>query len=160
MARPRLPVSDYFLAGLTVLIVDRKRLGLKILKAMLEDFGAGRVLMAESAAQALDLVKPPARFPDLVICDWEGLGESGQRLLLQLRARELGLPFVLATRDTGPATVLLAKRLGVSALMRKPIAHAPLERKLKALVEAMPARAERRDASAERKLLGPPEMTV
>jgi PAS domain S-box-containing protein len=71
------------LAGVTVLAVDDEADARDLIRRILEECGA-RVLLAASAAEALDLV--PRERPDMIVSDIGMPGEDGYQLIREVRA--------------------------------------------------------------------------
>ena len=57
---------------------------------------------------------------DLMVCDYRMPGKSGLDLLSELRQRKSSMPVLMVSAFADQETEAAAKRLGVSALLRKP----------------------------------------
>jgi len=69
----------------------------------------------DSALNALD-----QQFFDLLVCDYRMPGKSGLDLLSELRLRNSRMPVVMVSAYADAETEGTSKRLGASALLRKP----------------------------------------
>ena len=112
-------------SGCLALCIDNERQVLEGMRALLESWGC-RVVLAESAAEALEAVARSAEAPDIVFADYHLDEGTGIEAIAALRSR-LGadLPAVVITADQS-AEVQRIVRVADCGLLRKPIRAAAL----------------------------------
>jgi CheY-like chemotaxis protein/anti-sigma regulatory factor (Ser/Thr protein kinase) len=109
------------------LVVDDEPRNRKLLRALLEPL-AVEVVMAESAEEALELVRGDADSIDVILLDRELPGIDGIELLRLLKqdVDRAHIPVIMQTAATTPAQVREGLRAGASYYLTKPIEAAEL----------------------------------
>lgn len=104
----------------TILVVDDEPIALEFLSVLLHEAGFDRVLLAHSAAEAIQHLDS-AR-PDLVLLDWHLGAEDSAEVIRHLRlshADEI-IPVIVLTADITPAVKHSALAAGASDFLHKP----------------------------------------
>lgn len=122
------------------LIVDDDPTMLEIISTVLRDAGFDPVIRAINGVVALERVKDNMHTFDIIICDWMMPGMSGLDLLVQVRAVDRKVPFLMLTSRSTIGDVQAAKSAGVSAYISKPFNTGELRRKVMALVGDKPSK--------------------
>ncbi|VAW89784.1 hypothetical protein MNBD_GAMMA18-2476 [hydrothermal vent metagenome] len=94
--------------------------GVSMLWKELLDVSGYQVSIRNTGQEALDLIKSPASYIDLVIVDQSMKGMSGEELAAAVVAEELELP-VIVCENNGGVEVVGHNSMGVSTILRKPI---------------------------------------
>lgn len=121
----------------TILIVeDTPHLASSLEIALLAIPGAS-VVHASTGSRALELLEAqPAKAVDLLVTDLHMPCMDGFELIARVRARYAGLPIVVVSGDTDPATPERLRRLGVDAYFVKPYSPAQVRKKVEELLNA------------------------
>jgi CheY-like chemotaxis protein len=124
-------------ASSKILVVDDDPDIRRIAALSLERIGGFRVLLAEDAATALDLVAREA--PDLVLLDVSMPGTDGPSVLAAMRdlSREGGakpVPVVFFTAASNDAEVARLRALGAVGVVPKPFEVADLPRRIRTIL--------------------------
>lgn len=121
----------------TILIVeDTPHLASSLEIALLAIPGAS-VVHACSGPRALEwLEAQPDKAVDLLVTDLHMPSMDGFELIARVRARYGGLPIVVVSGDTDPATPERLRRLGVDAYFAKPYSPAQVRKKVEELLNA------------------------
>ncbi len=95
-------------------------------------------VVAESGAEGLR--KARENPPDVILCDLEMPGMDGFEVLAEVRkeAAMVSIPFVFVTGAATEAEEERMLRSGAAAVLRKPLAFAPLLAAVKSLLPAPP----------------------
>ncbi len=123
----------YKLNGVCVLLVEDMPFAAQLLTTILRAMGVGRVLHAETVAEAKDLLSlPPGLLQqsgssgiDIVISDWFLDGETAEPLLTWLRKHESEpiryMPFIVMSGYAEMDLVFKARDLGIDEFLAKPM---------------------------------------
>ncbi|QTC92214.1 response regulator [Brevundimonas goettingensis] len=130
---PALPVAGRInLRALKALCVDANPLGLDILSQTLLGFGVDRIFRAPTMAEAQSILK--AETIDLVLCDAELGGESGNDFVRWLRLSRLEpnchAPTFVITGHALEPEVINARDCGSSFVIAKPLTPAVLMQRI------------------------------
>lgn len=106
-----------------VCIIDDDKLILNSFRALVETQGFD-VITYRSAIEFLQ--EPKAARPNCLIVDQNIPGMDGLDLIADLSRRGTSLPSILITGRPDPAIAQRAKRLGVEAILEKPLVAKPL----------------------------------
>jgi CheY-like chemotaxis protein len=95
------------------------------------------VLMAPSATEALRLLEDSSGSVQVMVTDLNMPRMDGYELIRRVRAdqRLSGLPIIVVSADTDPATPQRIAALGVEAFFPKPFSPALVRRKLEQLLD-------------------------
>lgn len=111
------------LSNLLVAVIDDNRTMRHIVSSILRKCNVGCVIEAENGADALEqfeLVQP-----DIIFCDWLMQPVTGIEFLRKVRAGEGKIasdtPIIMMTSQVEAASVLEAKRAGVTSYLAKPV---------------------------------------
>lgn len=143
------------LSGIRVLCVDDDPLMRAVVRAALQKRGCRTIEQARGGQEALALC---AGCPfDLLICDYQMAPMDGLAFLRALCAAGIGagMPVIMLSAESDPATIALAQNLGISAWVPKPISVTRLIERIGAVLglghpTAGPARTGTGDLAAER----------
>jgi EAL domain-containing protein (putative c-di-GMP-specific phosphodiesterase class I) len=149
------------LADLSVLVVEDRPLRSRRFCKLLQTLGAGRVLSADAARRALEILEIGRPRVDVVLCDLAMPDMDGITFIREMAERKLAIPLVIATyleqRLIGSVEAIAAE-YGVRILgtMEEPVSA----RKLQAILELHPgpAPAAPDDAAAMRSPFAPDEL--
>ena len=123
---------------ITVVLVDDNKFIRKLVGEILRSFGVGRVLEAESADEALVVMRISK--PDLVISDWAMEPKDGLSVLAALREGRAGVdpktPFILLTSERRSEQVVKALAEGADSYIAKPVSPSVLMTHLVKLIAA------------------------
>ena len=117
-----------------ILIVDDFKTMIKIIDAMLRQFGFRNIADASDGRAALERLKA-GKF-DLILSDWNMEPMSGLELLKAVRADPTikHIPMILITAESKPENIIAAKQAGVNNYIVKPINANTLKEKLSAVL--------------------------
>ncbi len=120
-----------------ILLVDDFQNMLNVLKAMLLDLGFSRVDLANSGAQALEMLA--REHYALVISDCHMQPMSGFELLQRMREspESANTAFIMMTAESKTDTHLAARKAGADGYIVKPFSAAALKAKINAAVTAI-----------------------
>jgi DNA-binding NtrC family response regulator len=103
--------------GLRVLVVDDEAIILKSCQAVLEAEGC-EVLLAGSVEEAVALIE--AKTPTLLLVDVKMPVQDGMHLMRRLQQMGCGIPVIIMSGYSTPATIRAAEDLGAVAFIPKP----------------------------------------
>jgi len=115
---------------LRILLVEDDRNTLSTIRMMLIEMGITQVFEATDGQKAQDFVDAEAAPIDLVISDWNMPQKSGYEFLVDLRAEQPDLPFIMVTGRGDANSVLDAVDAGVTGYIKKPFSLNELESKI------------------------------
>lgn len=116
---------------LKVLIVEDDSDTRLKLKIILNRLGVILVEEASDGKQGLDIIAACGDKPfHLIVSDWNMPKMGGLDMLTKLRETQPSLPCFLVTGQSDGATVMAAKKLGISAYVKKPFTVADIKSKL------------------------------
>jgi two-component system chemotaxis response regulator CheY len=117
-----------------ILIVDKNKTMLRLIRSLLNDFGYTNIDEANSGSAALESLRD--RKNNLIISDWNMEPMSGLDLLRQVRAEEefKQVRFIMVTAEAKIANVIAAKQAGVNNYIVKPFNAATLRAKVDAVM--------------------------
>ena len=117
-----------------ILIVDKNKTMLRLIRSLLNDFGYTNIDEANSGSAALEGLRD--RKNNLIISDWNMEPMSGLDLLRQVRAEEefKQVRFIMVTAEAKIANVIAAKQAGVNNYIVKPFNAATLRAKVDAVM--------------------------
>lgn len=131
-------VEQALIQGLRVLLVDDEPDALRAVERILIHLGC-EVLAVSDPAQGLARFRAEPEGFDLVLCDVTMPGMTGDALATALLAVRPALPVLLMTGYSATVDQEVAARLGVRALLNKPLTPAELQAALsEALSSALP----------------------
>jgi two-component system chemotaxis response regulator CheY len=111
-------------SGLIIQIVDDSGFIRRLTADILQHFGVGTILQADSAEAAFEQISHVR--PDLIICDWQMYPTDGMSFLRQLRGhgdrRLAGVPFLMITGHGSDDYVAAAIKAGANSFIVKPYA--------------------------------------
>lgn len=120
------PVDESRLVGATVLVIDDEADVLTAMSLLLRQWGCA-VVTAESAAQALALLRQRDQAPDAILSDYRLRdGETGVAAIRAIHHEWGVTPAALVTGDTAPDRLVEAASSGY-ALLHKPFSPARLK---------------------------------
>jgi two-component system chemotaxis response regulator CheY len=123
--------------NIQVLIVDDQKVALDVLHDMLHEMGIDLILEAKDGQEALDTLKAAGlERIDLVISDWNMPNMDGFELLKRFRSFSPDKPFLLVTCRNDMASIVEAKKFGVSGYIMKPFSLTELDKKITAVLSA------------------------
>lgn len=113
---------------LTILVIDDSEFVRRLVLEMLSGFGVGKILLAESAAEAF--ARMDGTRPDLIICDWQMHPVDGLAVLRKLRLQPSEdyprIPFIMLTGHNSTDDVTTAIGEGADSYIVKPFSSATL----------------------------------
>jgi CheY-like chemotaxis protein len=113
------------LSGLTVLCIDNELAVLRGMQALLDGWGCS-VIVAQSAAEAVQKLREAARDPDIVLADYHLDDGTGLEAVTAVHAGSRSqAPVIVITADHS-AEVQREARMRGFALLRKPVKAAAL----------------------------------
>ena len=113
-------------ASLRVLVVDDQSTMRSIVRRLLDQIGIRDIDEAEDGAEALEHLQDPEHSPpDLVICDLHMDKLDGMELLNLIRRGEgqvdKTIPFIILTGDSTKLVHEVARQLGATRVLTKPV---------------------------------------
>jgi CheY-like chemotaxis protein len=119
-----------------VLIVEDSENSAAMLEIAFMGIPGVSVLMAPSAAEALRILEGGPRAVGVMVTDLNMPRMDGYELIRRVRAdqRLSGMPIIVVSADTDPATPGRIAALGVEAYFPKPFSPALLRRKLEQIL--------------------------
>ena len=120
--------------GIPILIVDRYKNMLRIIRNLLKQLGFENVDEATDGTNALSKLRD--KDYELIISDWNMEPMTGLQLLKEVRSDERmkGTPFIMITAESKSENVLSAKAAGVSNYIVKPFNAETLKSKISAVM--------------------------
>lgn len=117
-----------------ILIVEKNRTMLRLIRSLLNDFGYTNIDEANSGSAALEYLRDNKT--NLIISDWNIEPMSGLELLRQVRAEEefKRVQFIMITAQAKIENVIAAKQAGVNNYIVKPFNAATLRAKVDAVM--------------------------
>jgi len=117
-------------ASLRVLVVDDQETMRWIVQGHLKTLGISRVVQADSANAAIEMLK--SQKYDLILSDFNMDNGSGLDLLKSVRGNPLTkkLPFIMVTGNADAETVQTVLKAGVNNYIVKPISAAALKQRI------------------------------
>ena len=113
---------------LAILVIDDSEFVRRLVFEMLTGFGAGKVILAETADEAF--AKMEVQRPDLIICDWRMHPVDGLAVLRKLRLQPSEdlprIPFIMLTGHNSTEDVTTAIGEGADSYVVKPFSSATL----------------------------------
>jgi len=130
-------VTRYNLSALNIVVVDDSRHMLRLFHEVLSSFGVRQIRCFPDAAAAFaEICQTP---PDIVVTDWRMEPVSGVELVRMLRQSDDSIcpfvPIVAVTGHTDLVTVKLARDVGVTEFLAKPISPRSLYERLVTIIE-------------------------
>ncbi len=137
----------YDLSNFTILVVEDSAYMQSLMSSMLKVFGVGDIMVADSARQAIDLLKvTQARTisrhitkVDIVLTDWLMPKGSGKDLLKWVRTNEKDevrfLPVVVVSAYTTEVITARARDLGANEVLVKPISASGLASRICTVID-------------------------
>lgn len=117
-----------------ILIVDDNEGTRRLVRMLLRDLGVQNILMSSCIEDALTILH--CQHVDLILTDWEMIGETGMDLMALVRRNDTPriseIPIVMMTAHSEEWRVHAARDAGVTDFLVKPISPAQLEAKLRA----------------------------
>lgn len=128
---------NYDLSQTTIMIADDSPSMRRLLKTILEAFGAGTILTAESGEDAMAQFRKTS--PDLLLVDWNMTPMDGISLARTIRQDPFSpnpyIPVVLLTGHTDFRRVIEAREAGITEVMSKPVIPAKLYQRLVTIID-------------------------
>lgn len=122
----------------TIMLVDDNKFIRKLVGEILRSFGVGKICEAESADEALAVMRLSK--PDLIISDWAMEPKDGLSVLAALRDGRTGIdpktPFILLTSERRSEQVIKALAEGADSYIAKPVSAGVLMTHLVKLIVA------------------------
>jgi two-component system chemotaxis response regulator CheY len=117
-----------------ILIVEKNRTMLRLIRSLLNDFGYTNIDEANSGSAALECLRDNKN--NLIISDWNIEPVSGLELLRQVRAEEefKQVHFIMIAAEAKIENVIAAKQAGVNNYIVKPFNAATLRAKVDAVM--------------------------
>lgn len=135
---------------LTILVIDDSEFVRRLVLEMLSGFGVGKILLAESAAEAF--ARMEVNRPDLIICDWQMHPVDGLAVLRKLRLQPSEdyprIPFIMLTGHNSTDDVTTAIGEGADSYVVKPFSSATLMTHLLKVILADKSHLDNREAWA------------
>ncbi len=129
---------------ISILVIDDSEFVRRLLKEVLMSFGASKVFLAESAAQAFARIE--IQCPDLIICDWQMYPVDGLTILRKIRldasSRVSRVPFIMLTGHNNADDVSTAMGEGADSYIVKPFSAGTLMSHLLKVILAEDEKAE------------------
>ncbi|MFH1077431.1 MAG: response regulator [Pseudomonadota bacterium] len=118
------------------LIVDDQQQILMLLKGILKAGGYYRIATAQSAKDALKIVRAFSAV-DFIICDWNMPNMTGGELLSMIRKNPsyCHLPFVMVTAENSKEQIVYALEEGVDGYLIKPITQQKTIKTIESILE-------------------------
>jgi two-component system chemotaxis response regulator CheY len=129
------PSTDY-LKPISFLVVDNKTYMRRLVKNVLEAFGAKRIEEAQDGGDALAAIQ--SLEPDIVITDWRMRPVNGLDLIKAVRAQAGHIrftPIIMATSETRREQVIEARNAGVTEYCAKPLTAKSLFLRIREVIE-------------------------
>ena len=119
------------LKGKTVLLAeDDQTMFFFVSNVLKRELNCETILMCESGSQALTSLKNPEikKTIDLILCDWEMPGASGEEVLRLVREDKdiRNLPFIMTTSRSDKESLIKVAKLGINDYLIKPFSAADL----------------------------------
>lgn len=119
------------ISALRLLVVEDQPEARTILRGMLADIGISQICETGDGLRALGIISSAPDLIDVIFCDWNMPSMSGVDLLRRIRAMDLAIPFFMVTARRDSASMLEAKKAGVTAILQKPYSPSQIESKLR-----------------------------
>ncbi len=129
------PTTEY-LKPITFLVVDNKPYMRRLVKNILEAFGAKRIEEAQDGGDALAAIE--SLEPDVVITEWRMRPVNGLDLIKSVRAQASHIkftPIIMATSETRREQVIEARNAGVTEYCAKPLTAKALYLRVREIIE-------------------------
>lgn len=112
-----------------IVVVDDNQETLETICQMTKSMKIGEVRGFKSARETYDFLRYS---PDveMVLCDWNMPEKTGLELLRELRREGNLVPFVMITARSDLASVLEARKYGISLYISKPFSMGELQQKI------------------------------
>lgn len=121
------PMADPFIRRLSFAIVDDNEHMRRLIRAILDSFGATRLFEAGNAEYGLQIIAEYS--PDIVVTDLVMPGIDGFEFVRRARSCRPDLPIIMVTGHAERRHVMQARDIGITEFLRKPVsALALLER--------------------------------
>ena len=120
------------LATAKILLIEDDAGVRHLARSMLRRIEITQVTEAVTGVEAL--LKEDAERFDLVVCDWHLPDLAGIEILRIIRGRRPQIPFLMLTGQIDADSVMMAKKLGVSAYVAKPVSPRIFQTRVRALL--------------------------
>ncbi|MEX2616368.1 MAG: response regulator [Alphaproteobacteria bacterium] len=125
------------LAKYCFLVADNREL-LSLIVPYLQDMGVRKILRATDGRAAIDMLNNPQYHVDMIICDWELPNISGLDMLKFVREKFGPTPFLMLSVHVTREAISAAAEHGVNGYLAKPFTVQLLEKRVVALLRALP----------------------
>lgn len=121
-------------SGLHVMVVDDQEMVRGIVRKSLAKANLGKFYEARNGKEALELLRQPEVYPDVILCDLHMDVMGGDEFIRQLRAdrtnRSCRKPVLILTAEKNERTLDGVRQLGATKVLAKPIAPDELVRQI------------------------------
>ncbi len=124
------------MASHNVLIVDDDYVVLDLLKHILEEFIAGKIIAFSSSIEAYEFIQNMQDGEvSLVICDLQMPDYDGIDILSQFRSKDSITPFLMLTANATKEAVISAKKAGATDFLVKPVRNVSFTQKVQTYLD-------------------------
>ncbi len=121
---------------LSIIVIEDQDDARAMIKAMLKSLGVAKVYEAKNGVEGLSFLDIAPDMIDGVICDLMMPEMSGIDLLLQIRAVDPYIPFIMITGSEDATMHRKAKQAGTTAFIKKPFSLEQLQAKLEVIYDS------------------------